>query len=86
MQIIAFIQEGEPIRKILKHLRLWDYPRRAPPKKIPLPIQQRLWPRYSTQDKSGSPFLQAAESWKPYAVDPETDQDAYCKDPDYQEA
>ncbi|MBI2264748.1 MAG: IS91 family transposase, partial [Armatimonadetes bacterium] len=37
MKIVAFIEEDEPVKAILKHFHLWDYPRGAPPKKIPLP-------------------------------------------------
>ena len=31
MEIIAFIEEWSVIRKILRHLNLWEQPRRAPP-------------------------------------------------------
>jgi hypothetical protein len=83
MKIVAFIQGDEPVRSILKHLNLWNYPRRAPPKKIPLPIQERLWPKYNHKRRATLP--QAADSWEPYAADPETSWDTYCKDPEYQE-
>ena len=35
MEIIAFITEAEPIRKILVHLNLWDAPIRPPPPRLP---------------------------------------------------
>jgi hypothetical protein len=31
MRIIAFIEEGEAIRKILEHLKLWEEPEPRPP-------------------------------------------------------
>ncbi len=35
MEIIAFITEADPIRKILVHLNLWDAPIRQPPPRLP---------------------------------------------------
>ena len=35
MEIIAFITEADPIRKILVHLNLWDAPVRPPPPQLP---------------------------------------------------
>jgi len=37
MEIIAFITEADPIRKILVHLDLWDAPIRPPPPRLPPP-------------------------------------------------
>ena len=38
MRIIAFIEDEEVIKKILKHLGLWDIKARPPPKTtVPLP-------------------------------------------------
>ena len=38
MRIIAFIEDEEVIKKILKHLRLWEAKARSPPKmKAPFP-------------------------------------------------
>ncbi len=34
MKIISFIEEGDVIRKILKHCNLWKDPPRPPPSKI----------------------------------------------------
>jgi hypothetical protein len=79
MRIIAFIQDNEPVRAILKHLGIWEDPKRAPPKKAPLPIQQFLFPRrqqvfsYPTRDEDEArtaPALMAAEAWEGYQVDP----------------
>jgi len=79
MYIIAFIQDDEPVRAILKHLKLWEYPRRAPTRKVPVPVQQVLFPRrqppfrYPTGDEDEArtaPELMAAESWQEYQADP----------------
>jgi hypothetical protein len=32
MQVIAFIEDSDVIKKILKHLRLWHVKRKPPPK------------------------------------------------------
>ena len=32
MKIIAFIEDSEIIKKILKHLNLWDFKRKPPPR------------------------------------------------------
>ena len=34
MQIIAWIEQSEVIRKILRHLDLWERPQRSPPPKL----------------------------------------------------
>ena len=34
MEIIAFIEEGGVIRKILEHLGLWERPQRSPPRRL----------------------------------------------------
>ena len=34
MQIIAWIEQSEVIRKILRHLNLWERPQRSPPTKL----------------------------------------------------
>jgi hypothetical protein len=97
MRIVAFIQGDEPVRAILKHLNLWEYPKRAPPMKAPLPVQQRLFPgsrhaiRYPAGDDAEArtaPALMAAESWGEYQVDPETPLEYYAVDPpvEYDEA
>lgn len=89
MRIIAFIHDVEPVDAILKHLKLWEYPRRAPPKKVPLPVQQLLFPRreqpyrYPTRDNVEArmaPELMAAESWGEYHAEP-VPIEAYAIDP-----
>jgi hypothetical protein len=59
-------------------LNLWDYPRRAAPKKVPLPAQQLLFPRrqqafrYPARDEAEArtaPALMAAESHYEYQTD-----------------
>jgi len=35
MQVISFIEDGEVIKKILKHLGLWEVKPRPPPKAKP---------------------------------------------------
>ena len=34
MQVIAWIEQSEVIRKILRHLDLWERPQRSPPTKL----------------------------------------------------
>jgi hypothetical protein len=94
MRIIAFIQDHEPVRTILKHLNLWDYPRRAPPRKVPVPVQQLLFPRknetfsYPSQEdyeEQRAPALMAAENWEGYHADPDTPIEYYAIDPVYEE-
>jgi len=34
MHIIAWIEQSEVIRKILRHLDLWERPQRSPPPKL----------------------------------------------------
>jgi len=34
MEIIAFIEKGGVIRKILEHLGLWERPQRSPPPRL----------------------------------------------------
>jgi hypothetical protein len=94
MRIIAFIHDPEPVRAILMHLKLWEYPRRAPPKKVPVPVQQLLFPgrqqafRYPAKDydeASMSPALMAAEAWDGYHADPDTTIEYYAVDPIYEE-
>jgi hypothetical protein len=92
MRIIAFIQDAEPIRAILKHLNLWEYPRRAPPRKAPLPVQQLLFPRrqqafrYPTGNEDEAltaPELMAAESWEGYQADPPAPIEYHAIDPPF---
>ena len=40
MKIIAFIEDQEVVKKILKHLGLWERETRPPPKRKPSPIPQ----------------------------------------------
>jgi hypothetical protein len=91
MRIIAFIHDPEPVRAILEHLKLWEYPRRAPPKKAPLPVQQLLFPRrqqafrYTTGDEDEArtaPELIAAEAWGEYHAEP-VPIEAYAIDPPF---
>jgi hypothetical protein len=93
MRIIAFIQRDEPaVRAILKHLKLWEYPRRAPPKKVSLPVQQLLFPRrqqafrYPTRDEDEAltaPELMAAESWEGYQADSPAPIEYHAIDPPF---
>jgi hypothetical protein len=43
MEIIAFIEEGAVIRKILQHLGLWDRPQRSPPPPRPFPYKREAF-------------------------------------------
>ncbi|MBI2266697.1 MAG: hypothetical protein HYU64_16305 [Armatimonadetes bacterium] len=93
MKIIAFIQQDEPVKKILKHLNLWDYPGRAPPRKVSVPVQQVLFPRknekqalhYQTGDEYDahrSCALMAADSWEGYYSYQDTPIEHFCIDPE----
>jgi hypothetical protein len=47
MRILAFIEDEEVIKKILKHLGLWDRKARSPPKANALPVVQEYHIDYS---------------------------------------
>ncbi|MBI2267424.1 MAG: hypothetical protein HYU64_20030 [Armatimonadetes bacterium] len=68
---------------ILKHLNLWDSPRRAPPRKVPLLIQGKLWPKYPNSERRMA-LPQTAESREPYSFDPVVPTDIWCQDPEYE--
>jgi len=46
MKILAFIEDEEVIKKILKHLGLWDQKARPPPKRANAPPPE-AYPDYS---------------------------------------
>jgi hypothetical protein len=57
MRIISFIEEEEVIKKILKHLDLWDKKARPPPKANPPPIPSAYHVDYTDSQ------LPASEKW-----------------------
>ena len=66
MQIISFIEDSDVIRKILKHLGLWDIKRKPPPLANAPPID--VFPAYDQQP---------APSADDYLIDPEYPIEAY---------
>jgi len=62
MKVIAFIEDDEVIKKILKHLGLWEVKKRAPPKTCPelvewiksLPLTKNI--SYEPSDTGHPPF------------------------------
>jgi hypothetical protein len=65
---IAFVQGEEPVKAILKHLNLWEYPRRAPPRKVPLPVQQVLFPGKNKKPPLHYPAEEGAQTRKSPAL------------------
>jgi hypothetical protein len=61
MQIIAFIEQPAAIRKILQHLKLWNRPQRAPPRRLfPHKLEKflkSLSPRQAQQIKASTDSL-----------------------------
>jgi hypothetical protein len=61
MEIIAFIEQPAAIRKILQHLKLWNRPKRAPPRRLyPHKLEkflETLSPRQAQQIKNSTNSL-----------------------------
>ena len=54
MKVIAFIEDEEVIRKILKHLGLWEVKKRAPPKIKSPPFTKNI--SYVPSEPAHPPF------------------------------
>ena len=74
MKILSFIEDPEIIKKILKHLDLWDLKDRLPPKraKVPPPTAH-----IDDSHRGVGPYGLEADSQVPPC------EDYLCKDPDY---
>ena len=70
MHIIAFIHDEEVIRKILKHLALWDVKRKLPPRAHAPPID-------------GFPIYLPVRRTQTGEEPPAPSVDDYIRDPDY---
>ena len=71
MRIIAFIEDDEVIKKILKHLGLWEVKKRPPPKATGPPKAPEYSIDYSVSQLPASDNLSRASGSNDYLyVDP----------------